>query len=51
MKVKGWAIDIGHTVRFFDRSRNPSGIYDQDTNTTFDKNNRPAGTIYDFDGD
>jgi len=50
-KVKGWATDDGDTVRFFDKSFNPSGFYGRDTNTTFDKNNRPTGTIYDFDRD
>ncbi len=50
-KVKGWAIDDGDTVRFFDKSLKPSGFYDRDTNTTFDKNFRPTGTIYDFDRD
>ena len=50
-KVKGWATDDGDTVRFFDKSFNPRGFYDRDTNTTFDKNNRPTGTIYDFDRD
>ena len=50
-KVKGWATDDGDTVRFFDKSFNPKGWYDRDTNTTFDKNNRPTGTIYDFDRD
>jgi hypothetical protein len=50
-KVKGWAIDDGDTVRFFDKSLKPSGFYDRDTNTTFDKNSRPSGTIYDFDRD
>jgi hypothetical protein len=50
-KVKGWAIDDGDTVRFFDKSFNPKGWYDRDTNTTFDRNNRPTGTIYDFDRD
>jgi hypothetical protein len=48
-KVKGWATDDGDTVRFFDKSFNPKGWYDRDTNTTFDKNNKPTGTIYDFD--
>ena len=48
-KVKGWATDDGDTVRFFDKSFNPRGFYDRDTNTTFDNNNRPTGTIYDFD--
>ncbi len=50
-KVKGWAIDDGDTVRFFDKSLKPSGFYDRETNTTFDRNNRPSGTIYDFDRD
>ena len=50
-KVKGWATDDGDTVRFFDKSFQPRGFYDRDTNTTFDRNNRPTGTIYDFDGD
>ena len=50
-KVKGWATDDSDTVRFFDKSFNPRGLYDRDTNTTFDKNNRPTGTIYDFDRD
>jgi hypothetical protein len=50
-KVKGWAIDDGDTVRFFDKSFNPKGWYDRDTNTTFDRNNRPTGTIYDFERD
>ena len=50
-KIKGWATDDGDTVRFFDKSFNPKGWYDRDTNTTFDKNNRPTGTIYDFDRD
>ena len=50
-KVKVWATDDGDTVRFFDKSFNPKGWYDRDTNTTFDKNNRPTGTIYDFDRD
>jgi hypothetical protein len=50
-KVKGWAIDDGDTVRFFDKSLKPSGFYDRDTKTTFDKNFRPTGTIYDFDRD
>ena len=50
-KVKGWATDDGDTVQFFDKSFNPKGWYDRDTNTTFDKNNRPTGTIYDFDRD
>jgi hypothetical protein len=50
-KVKGWAIDDGDTVRFFDKSFQPRGFYDRDTNTTFDKNNKPTGTIYDFDRD
>ena len=50
-KVKGWATDDGDTVRFFDKSFQPRGFYDRDTNTTFDKNNRPTGTIYDFDRD
>ena len=50
-KVKGWATDDGDTVRFFDKSFTPTGWYDRDTNTTFDKNNRPTGTIYDFDRD
>jgi hypothetical protein len=45
-KVKGWAIDDGDTVRFFDRSLKPSGFYDRDTNTTFDSNFKPTGTIY-----
>jgi hypothetical protein len=49
-KVKGWA-DDGDTVRFFDKSFNPRGFYDRDTNTSFDRNNRPTGTIYDFDRD
>ena len=50
-KVKGWATDDGDTVRFFDKSFNPKGFYDRETNTTFDKNYRPTGTIYDFDRD
>jgi hypothetical protein len=50
-KVKGWAIDDGDTVRFFDKSLKPKGFYDRETNTTFDKNFRPTGTIYDFDRD
>jgi hypothetical protein len=50
-KVKGWATDDGDTVRFFDKSFNPKGFYDRETNTTFDKNSRPTGTIYDFDRD
>ena len=50
-KVKGWATDDGDTVRFFDKSFNPKGWYDRDANTTFDKNNRPTGPIYDFDRD
>jgi hypothetical protein len=50
-KVNGWATDDGDTVKFFDKSFNPKGWYDRDTNTTFDKNNRPTGTIYDFDRD
>ena len=50
-KVKGWAIDDGDTVRFLDKSFKTRGWYDRETNTTFDKNNRPTGTIYDFDSD
>jgi hypothetical protein len=48
---KGRATDDGDTVRFYDKSNNPGGWYDRDTNTKFDKNNRPTGTIYDFDDD
>ncbi len=48
-KVKGWATDDGDTVRFYDKSFNPRGLYDRDTNTTFDKNYNTTGTIYDFD--
>ena len=40
--VKGRATDDGDTVRFYDKSNNPKGWYDRDTNTTFDKNNRPT---------
>ncbi|MCL5124314.1 MAG: hypothetical protein M1511_07435 [Deltaproteobacteria bacterium] len=50
-KVRGRATDDGDTVRFYDKSNNPRGWYDRDTNTTFDRNNRPTGTIYDFDND
>jgi hypothetical protein len=50
-KVKGWVTDDGDTVRVFDKSFNPKGWYDRDANTTFDKNDRPTGAIYDFDGD
>jgi hypothetical protein len=50
-KVKSWAADNGVTVRFLDKSFNPKGWYDRDTNSTFDKNNRPTGTIYAFDRD
>ena len=39
------------TVRCFDKSFKPKGWYDRDTNTTFDKNSGPTGTIYDFDRD
>jgi hypothetical protein len=46
----GWR-DDDDTVRFFDKSLKPSGFYDRETNTTFDKNFRPTGTIYDFDRD
>ncbi len=49
--VKGRAIDDGDSVRFYDKSFNPRGLYDRDTNTTFDKNNNPTGTIHDFDED
>jgi hypothetical protein len=44
----GRATDDGDSIRFYDKSNNPKGWYDRDTNTTFDKNNRPIGTIYDF---
>ena len=43
--------DDGESISFYDKSNNPKGWYDRDTNTTFDKNNRPTGTIYDFDND
>ncbi|MCX6003516.1 MAG: hypothetical protein NTX46_03700 [Chloroflexi bacterium] len=50
-KVKGWATDDGDTVRFYDKSNKPNGWYDRDTNTTFDKNNKSTGTIYNLDRD
>ena len=49
--VKGRATDDWESIRFYDKSNNPKGWYDRDTRTTFDKNNRPTGTIYDFDDD
>jgi hypothetical protein len=49
--VKGWATDDGDSVRFYDKIFNPRGLYDRDTNTTFDKNYDPTGTIYNFDED
>jgi hypothetical protein len=48
-KVRGRATDDGDSVRFYDKSNNPEGWYDRDTDTKFDRNNRPTGTIYDFD--
>jgi hypothetical protein len=48
-KIKGRATDDGDSIKFYDKSNNPKGWYDRDTNTTFDKNDRPTGTIYDFD--
>lgn len=50
-KVRGRATDDGDTVKFYDKSNNPRGWYDRETNTTFDKNNRPTGTIHDFESD
>lgn len=49
--VKGWATDDGDSVRYYDKSFNPRGLYDRDTNTTFDRNYNPTGTIHDFDDD
>ncbi|MFA6221998.1 MAG: hypothetical protein WC647_06755 [Desulfomonilaceae bacterium] len=50
-QIKGRATDDGDTLRFYDKSNNPKGWYDRDTNTTFDRNNRPTGTLYNFDDD
>ena len=50
-KIKGRATDDGDSIRFYDKSNNSKGWYDRDTNTTFDRNHRPTGTIYDFDDD
>ncbi len=50
-KIQGRATDDGDSIRLYDKSNNPKGWHDRDTNTTFDKNNRPTGTLYDFDDD
>ena len=34
---------------YLDKQGKVKGWYDLDTNTTFDKHNRPTGIIYDFD--
>jgi hypothetical protein len=37
--------------RFHDKSNNPKGWYDKDTNAAFDINKRPTGATYGFDED
>jgi hypothetical protein len=50
-EIIGRTTDDADSVRFYDKSNNPRGWHDRDTNTTFDRHNGPTGTIYDFDRD
>ncbi len=36
-KIKGSATDDGDSIRFYDKSNNPNGWHDGNTNTKFDK--------------
>ena len=44
----GFSRDSANSIDFYDRKNMPAGWYDKNTNTMFDKHNRPSTNIYDL---
>lgn len=46
----GFSRESDRSIDFYDRNNRPAGWYDKDTNTMFDRRNRPSMNIYDLNG-